>query len=279
MNNKIYPCLWFDRKAKAAAEFYCSVFNDAKITDESSLIVTLEANGQKFMCLNGGPQFTINPSISFYVIYETENKIDAAWKKLTEGGNVLMPYDKYDWSEKYGWVQDKFGVSWQLAMGKLKDVGQKFTPVLMFTGNQAGNAEKAIELYTSIFDNSSVVGIMRYEAGDPDAEGTIKHAQFKINNQLFMCMDSSLPHQFGFNEAVSQVVECDTQSQIDYYWEKLSAVPEAEQCGWLKDRFGVSWQIVPSVLKKLMSNPTRSERVVQAFMKMKKFNIAILENA
>ncbi len=190
-----------------------------------------------------------------------------------------MPYDKYEWSKKYGWLQDKFGVSWQLTLGKIEDVGQKFTPSLMFTGKQAGKAEKAIKYYTSVFGDSSVVAINRYTADDPDTEGTIKHAQFKINNQVFMCMDSSLPHQFGFNEAVSLVVECDTQNEIDYFWEKLSAVPEAEQCGWLKDQFGVSWQIVPSVLKKLMSDPARSERVVQAFMKMKKFDIEALENA
>ncbi len=279
MKKQIYPCLWFDGKAKEAAEFYCSVFNDTKITAENPMVVTFESAGQQFMCLNGGPHFTINPSISFYVIYEHENEIDAAWEKLSEGGQVLMPYDKYEWSKKYGWLQDKFGVSWQLAMGNIEEVGQKFTPTLMFTGNQAGKAEKAIDFYTSLFDNSSVGGILRYTKEDPDTEGTIKHAQFKLKNQLFMCMDSSLPHQFGFNEAVSLVVECDTQNEIDHFWEKLSAVPEAEQCGWLKDQFGVSWQIVPSVLKKLMSDPARSERVVQAFMKMKKFDIEALENA
>jgi predicted 3-demethylubiquinone-9 3-methyltransferase (glyoxalase superfamily) len=279
MKNQIYPCLWFDGKAKDAAEFYCTVFNDTKITSESPMVVTFEAAGQKFMCLNGGPHFTINPSISFYVVFENENEIDTAWKKLLEKGQVLMPYDKYDWSENYGWLQDKFGVNWQLSLGKKEDVGQKFTPVFMFTREQAGNAEKAIEFYTSVFDNSSVVGILRYTTDDPDTEGTIKHAQFKLGKNVFMAMDSSLDHKFSFNEAVSLVVECDTQEQIDYYWDKLSAVPEAEQCGWLKDQFGVSWQIVPSILEKLMSNPFRSQRVVDAFMKMKKFDIETLLNA
>ncbi len=279
MKKQIYPCFWFDGKAKEAAEFYCTVFNNTKITAENPLVVTFESAGQQFMCLNGGPYFTINPSISFYVVYENENEIDTTWNKLIDGGNILMPYDKYEWSSKYGWVQDKFGVSWQLALGKMEDVGQKFTPMLMFTGEQAGNAEKAIQHYSSIFDSFSVVGILRYTAEDPDTEGTIKHAQFKLNNQVFMCMDSSLSHNFGFNEAVSLVVECDTQEQIDYLWGKLSAVPEAEQCGWLKDQFGVSWQIVPSVLKKLMSDPSRSERVVQAVMKMKKLDIEALEKA
>ena len=279
MKNQMYPCIWFNGKAKEAAEFYCSVFGQSQITSENSLVVTFEASGQKFMCLNGGPQFTINPSISFYVICETESEIDRVWGKMAEGGKVLMELNKYPWSEKYGWIQDRFGVNWQLSLGKLEDVGQKFTPSLMFTGKQAGNAEKAIQFYTGIFENSSIVGIHRYTAEESDVEGTIKHAQFKLNRQVFMAMDSSFPHGFGFNEAISLVVMCETQDEIDYYWEKLSAVTEAEQCGWLKDSFGVSWQIVPTVLEKLMSDPARSKRVVDAFMQMKKFDIEKLMEA
>jgi predicted 3-demethylubiquinone-9 3-methyltransferase (glyoxalase superfamily) len=279
MKKQINPCLWFDGNAKEAAEFYCSAFKSSEIKSENQIVVSIEMAGQKFICINGGPIFKMNPSISFFAVCETENELDAAWSQLTDGGNVLMELGKYNWSDKYGWVQDKFGASWQLSLGKREDVGQKFTPFLMFTGRQAGNAKRAIDFYTSVFDNSSVTGILEYTAGEPDVEGTVKHAQFKLNNQVFMAMDSSLQHNFGFNEAVSLMVECDTQEQIDYLWEKLSAVPEAEQCGWLKDQFGVSWQIIPSVLEKLMNDPTRSERVVQAFMKMKKFDIEVLENA
>jgi predicted 3-demethylubiquinone-9 3-methyltransferase (glyoxalase superfamily) len=155
----------------------------------------------------------------------------------------------------------------------MKDVGQKFSPCLLFTNEQAGKAEQAIQFYTSVFDDSSVNGILKYTANDPDVEGTVKHAQFKLGNEVFMAMDSSLAHAFSFNEAVSFVVNCKTQEEIDYYWDKLSAVPEAEQCGWLKDQFGVSWQIVPSILGELMSDPSRSEKVVKAFMQMKKFDI------
>ncbi len=279
MKYPIYPCLWFDGKAKEAAEFYCSVFESTKITAESPIVVTFDSAGQKFMCLNGGPHFTINPSISFFVTCKTLREIDNTWKKLLDGGSVLMPIDKYEWSEKYGWLQDKFGVSWQLSLSKTEGVEQKFTPSLMFTGPQAGKAEKAIEFYTSVFENTSVTGILRYADKDPDVEGTVKHAQFKLNKQVFMAMDSSLPHSFGFNEGISLVVECETQDEIDYYWEKLSAVPEAEQCGWLKDQFGVSWQIIPDILEKLMNDPEKSERVIQAFMQMKKFDIETLVNA
>lgn len=279
MKNSIYPCLWFDGKAKKAAEFYCSVFSNTVITNENPLVVNFESAGQKFMLLNGGPYFKLNPSISFFVVCETFAEVEKTWESLLDGGSVLMLLDKYDWSEKYGWIQDKFGVNWQLSAGKLEDVGQKFTPSLMFTNAQAGKAEQAVQFYTSVFNNSSVRGILKYTASDPDVEGTVKHAQFSLGNQVFMAMDSSLAHQFSFNEAVSLVVDCDTQEEIDYYWGKLSAVPEAEQCGWLKDQFGVSWQIVPGILGQLMSDPCRSERVIQTFMKMKKFNIEKLLNA
>jgi predicted 3-demethylubiquinone-9 3-methyltransferase (glyoxalase superfamily) len=273
MKNTIYPCLWFDGKAKEAAEFYCTVFSDTVITSENPMVVIIKAAGQKFMFLNGGPHFTLNPSISFFVTFETTEGVDQAWEKLTQEGLVMMPLDKYDWSEKYGWIQDKFGVSWQLSAGKLESVGQKFTPSLMFTRHYAGKAEQAIQFYTSIFQDSSVIGILKYSAEDPDVTGTVKHSQFTLGKKVFMAMDSSAPHAFNFNEAISLVVDCETQEEIDYYWEKLSAVPEAEQCGWLKDQFGISWQIVPTILGKLMSDPSRSERVVNAFMQMKKFDI------
>jgi len=279
MKNPIYPCLWFDGNAKTAAEFYCSVFENTAISTENPLVVTFESAGQKFMLLNGGPHFKLNPSISFFVVFETIEEVDKTWEKLLNGGSVLMPLDKYEWSEKYGWVQDKFGVNWQLSAGKLEDVGQKFTPSLLFTNAMAGKAEQAVQFYTSVFANSSVRGILKYTADDQDIEGNVKHAQFSLGNQVFMAMDSSWPHEFSFNEAISLVVDCETQQEIDYYWGKLSAVPEAEQCGWLKDQFGVSWQIVPVILGELMSDLSRSERVINAFMQMKKFDIEKLKNA
>ena len=279
MQNSIFPCLWFNNNAKEAATFYTKAFIETTITSDTPMVVMLQSSGQQLMCLNGGPHFTVNSSISFYVVMDTEVEVIASWEQLCDNGKVLMPLDKYPWSERYGWVQDRFGVSWQLSMGKLEDVGQKITPSLMFTGNNKGKAEQAIEFYTSIFDNSSVVGIMRYEPGEPDVTGFIKHAQFKLNGHVFMAMDSSMAHQFNFNEALSLVVECDTQAEIDYFWNKLTEDGSESQCGWLKDQFGVSWQIVPTVLKKLMSDPEKAGRVMQAFMKMKKFDIETLMNA
>jgi predicted 3-demethylubiquinone-9 3-methyltransferase (glyoxalase superfamily) len=119
---------------------------------------------------------------------------------------------------------------------------------------------------------------MRYPPGQKD-EGLIMHAQFKLDGHVFMCMDSSMDHGVQFNESVSFVVECENQEQIDHFWTKLTEGGQESMCGWLKDRFGVSWQIVPKVLGQLMQDPERSGRVVQAFMKMKKFNIQQLMDA
>ncbi|MEE1944189.1 VOC family protein [Pedobacter sp. KR3-3] len=141
MKNQIYPCLWFDGQAQAAAKFYCAIFKDSKITADNQMVVTFELNGKRFMGLNGGPQFK-------------------------------------------------------------------------------------------------------------------------------------------FNEAVSFVIDCETQEEIDYYWQKLTADGGSEgQCGWLKDKFGVSWQVVPTILPKLLSDPAKAQNVLQAYMKMKKFDIEALQNA
>ena len=279
-SNIIYPCLWFDGKAREAADFYCSVFEDASVTSENQTVVVIETSGQKFMCLNGGPDFSINPSISFYVICNSEKEIETTHKALMDGGSELMPLGKYDWSEKYVWLQDKFGVNWQLSYGGMEKADQKVSIMLMFTGENAGKAEQAINLYTSVFGNiKDITSIARYTREDNDTVGTVKHEEFKLGHQAFMAIDSSYMHQFGFNEAVSIVVECETQEEIDYFWEKLTEGGEEVQCGWLKDKFGVSWQIVQTVLASLMNDPSRSERVVSAFLKMKKFDIEKLLKA
>lgn len=279
MNDSIYSCLWFNDDAKAAADFYCSVFENSEIILNSPLVVNFNLNGERFMGLNGGSTFKKNPSISFFVLYETLEETNKIWNKLLDGGTILMPIDKYPWSDRYGWVQDRFGTSWQLYLGKMKDVGQKFTPTLMFVKEQCGKAEAAIRFYTSIFKDSSVEGILKYSADDSDVEGYVKHAQFKLDNHVFMAMDSSAEHAFSFNEGISIIVACDTQEEIDYYWNKLLEGGEENQCGWLKDKFGVSWQIVPSILDKLISDPIKFERVMQAVMKMKKLDIQTMMDA
>jgi predicted 3-demethylubiquinone-9 3-methyltransferase (glyoxalase superfamily) len=159
-------------------------------------------------------------------------------------------------------------------------IAERITPSLMFVGPVCGKAEEAINFYVSVFPDSKIDGVFRYTAGqEPDKEGTVAHAGFTLNNQKFIAMDSAREHEFNFNEAISLVVTCVDQKEIDYYWEKLSAVPESEQCGWLKDKYGVSWQIVPIGMEEMLTSGDKEKmmRVTEAFLKMKKFDIAELE--
>ncbi|MFL5753667.1 MAG: VOC family protein [Bacteroidia bacterium] len=278
MQNQLYPCLWFDGQAKAAAEFYCSVFKNSKIKSENSMVVTFELGGKHFMGLNGGPNFKFTPAISFFVLLETLEETNAAWEKLIEGGKAMMPIDKYPWSERYGWVQDKFGLTWQISIVNNPGDKQKITPSLLFTGKQFGRAEEALQFYTSVFEDSSTARMVHYPAGDANA-GKVLYSEFKLGQYEMIAMDGPGEHQYTFNEAVSLVVSCDTQKEIDYYWNKLTEDGEESMCGWLKDKFGISWQIVPSSIGKLMSDPQRSQKVMQAILKMKKLDIGVLENA
>src|SRR3954471_24285829 len=119
MKNAIYPCLWFDGNAKAAALFYCSIFNHSKIIDDNPMVVRFEIEGKLIMGLNGGPMFKINPSISLFVNCENDEEIERLYSKLTEGGSAMMPLDEYPWSKKYAWVIDQFGMTWQLMLTEL----------------------------------------------------------------------------------------------------------------------------------------------------------------
>lgn len=278
MNNQFYPCLWFDGQAKAAADFYCSIFKNSKIATDSPLVVLFELNGNKFMGLNGGPNFKFTPAISLFVLCESIHETNDTWNKLIEGGKALMPIDKYPWSERYGWVQDRFGLTWQISIVNKEGDKQKITPSMLFTSSQFGKAEKAINFYTSVFDKSSIGTIYHYPKEDPNA-GKIMYSEFNLGRYDLIAMDGPGEHKYTFNEAVSFVVNCDTQEEIDYYWEKLTKDGQESMCGWLKDQFGVSWQIVPTIIGQLMSDKERGQRVMQAILQMRKLDIQKLINA
>lgn len=283
---KIVPHLWFDKEAIEAAEFYTLIFQDSKITHKSRIydtpsgdcdIVGFAILGYNFMAISAGPLFKINPSISFHVKCKTVEEVDAVWEKLSAGGTVLMELGEYPFSKRYGWVQDKCGLSWQVIHTQ-GDFKQRITPVLLFTKDVCGKTEEAISFYSSVFPNAKSQVFARYAKGEePDKEGTVKYAQFVLEGQEFGAMDSAHKHNFSFNEAISFMVNCKDQEEIDYFWNKMSAVPQAQQCGWVKDKYGVSWQILPENMDELMSkNP---EKTTPAMLKMKKIIISDLEKA
>lgn len=297
---KITPHLWFDKEAKEAVSFYTSIFPDSKITHTSTLhgtpsptgdcdILSFELAGQPFMAISAGPDFKFNPSISFFLNFDpsrdekAREKLDAIWEKLSQGGMALMPLQEYPFSKHYGWMQDKYGISWQLILTDPKGDERPFiVPSLMFVGEVCGKAEEATDFYMSVFKNSKRGAAARYPKGmEPDKEDSMMFTDFQMNDQWFAAMDSAHKHDFQFNEAVSFLIPCEDQNEIDYFWEKLSAVPEAEQCGWLKDRYGVSWQVSPTAIGEMMKNgtPEQVERLTQAFLSMKKYDIAKLKEA
>jgi predicted 3-demethylubiquinone-9 3-methyltransferase (glyoxalase superfamily) len=277
MLQSIGTCLWFDGKAKEAALYYKEIFGDVEIISENPMAVVYQIFGRRFMNLNGGPGFNINPSISFFLSMENEAQTQSLWEKLTVDGKILMPLNKYPWSDKYGWCADKYGVNWQLMLGHKSK--SKLMPNMLFTGQQNGKANEAIHFYTNLFKGATVINIDTYKKGEPDTEGNIKYAQFELNELSFGAMDSSAPHQFSFNEAVSFIITVDTQEEIDYYWNYLIQNGAPGKCGWLKDKFGISWQVVPTCLGKFMTNPATAPKAAYAFLQMSKFIIADLEKA
>ncbi len=295
MKHPIIPCLWFSNQAEEAVKLYISLFTSSTVNAVSHfgkegfeihgqpegtvLTMAFSLNGQDFTALNGGPLFSFNPSVSFYVVCETETEVDFLWENLLKDGSIMMPLDCYEWSSKYGWLSDQFGVSWQISLDKPENTGQQISPALMFKGRQHALAEEAVHFYTSVFEGSEIKGILRYKAGEGETEGTVRHAQFSLQNQTFMIMGNSMEHNFNFNEALSFQVLCDTQDEIDYYWDKFSEGGSEGQCGWINDKYGLSWQVVPAILGELMSNPEKAGKVMQAFMPMKKLEISRLLDA
>jgi predicted 3-demethylubiquinone-9 3-methyltransferase (glyoxalase superfamily) len=274
----IFPCLWFDGQAKEAAEFYCAAFRNSFIIADTPMVVNFELNGLKIMGLNGGPMFTINPSISLFVNCDTEEEANRIWNLLIEGGSATIPIDQYPWSKRYGWLTDRFGMTWQISWYGDERNTFRIVPAMLFTGYQFGKASEAIRHYSSIFDDSSTAMMVVYPEGDPNS-GKAMYSEFILNQSLIIAMDGPGEHGYTFNEGVSFVVECETQEEIDFLWTNLTEGGEESMCGWLKDKFGVSWQIVPAELAQIMTNSEKAPLAFKAFSSMRKLDIGAIKRA
>lgn len=297
--HKITPHLWFDKEAKEAAELYTALIPNSKIKQVQTLrdtpsgdcdMVSFELSGQPFMAISSGPLFKFNPSVSFHLRCATKDEVDATFARLSEGGKVLMPLGSYPFSNRYGWLEDKYGLSWQVILVSAREMAQRIVPALMFVGRVCGKTEEALNFYAEVFQDAPIDArastntnvVARYGRGEePDREGTVRYASFMLLGQEFGAMDSARDHKFAFNEAISFMVPCDTQREIDYFWERLSADPTAGQCGWLKDKYGLSWQITPTILNQMLVGADKggTTRVTQAFLRMKKFDIEAIRRA
>ena len=284
---KIIPFLMFESGAAEAMRFYTSIFKNSNIIGGDDAAIkppggSFEIDGFRINTFDGGPHFKFSPAISFFHICDSEAEIDELWAAIAEEGKVMMPLDKYDWSEKYGFIEDKFGVCWQLSLGKVSDVGQRTTPSLLFVGDHVGSGEEAVKFYASLFDDSKIDGILLYGDDEPPNEpGTVKHSQFALEGEKFMLMEGGGEHKFNFTEAISLMILCEDQAEVDEFWDKFTAEGEESQCGWVKDKFGVSWQVTPKILLELVSDPDpeKADKAVQAMLKMHKIDIQALKDA
>ncbi|WP_309128776.1 VOC family protein [Microbacterium sp.] len=297
MSQKIVPNLWFDRNAEEAGEFYASALPrttsevtaryPAEVPDWQAdfagapLVVDIVVDGTRMSLINAGPEFRPNPSISFLLnfdplVFDGEEgaraALDDTWAALSSDGSALMPLGEYPFSPKYGWVQDRYGVSWQLMLTDPAGEPRPFViPQIMFAGAVQGKAREAAEFYTSTFEDAALGTVVDYPQATGIAEaGNVMFGEFRVGDQWFAMMDSNVEHDFAFSCGVSLEVRCRDQAEIDRLWDALSAVPEAEQCGWLADRYGVSWQIVPQQMGELMARPGAYENM----LRMKKLVIA-----
>jgi predicted 3-demethylubiquinone-9 3-methyltransferase (glyoxalase superfamily) len=292
----IVPCIWLDDQAEQAAGFYARAFPAGRVIAASRypahvdnpggrprgsvLAVEFEISGQRFTALNGGPLFVLNPSISFFVHFDSPGDVDPLVAALADGGEALMPLDRYPWSERYGWIRDRFGVSWQVMAGRRSPQGATISPCLMFSGAVSGRAEEAMRFYSGLFPAGKVDSVERYDEGEGPIE-LVKHGRFSLAGQELVAMDSHVDHGFGFNEALSLQVICADQPELDRYWDALAVGGRHGPCGWLKDRFGLSWQVVPREIARWLTVPDEAanERMLAALWKMQKIDIATLRRA
>lgn len=302
---KIIPFLWFNKAAEDAARLYTSVIPNSSIQGISrygnegfdihhmpqgtAMSVNFTLHGIFFTALNGGPEFSPNPSISFHVKCKTIDEVDEIWQKLSPGGKMLMELGEYPFSKRYGWLEDRYGFSWQIIYSDAQFT-QAITPALMYTGVNAGHAEEAMDRYVKTFNQnpkksvkSAITTISRYGKGmEPDTEDSVSYGSFTLEGMEFVVMDSAHEHKFFFNEAVSLAISCNDQKEVDHFWTSLIADGGREsQCGWLTDKFGVSWQVIPDRLGELLSDSdkTKAGRVMNAMLQMRKIDISKLESA
>lgn len=301
----IAPSIWCNNNAEELASFYTSAFSDTKIHATTHypheglldfqqhlagkvLTIDLEILGTHFIAINAGPEFSLNPALSFMVLFsvhtssDPQAELETLWEHLTADGTALMPLADYPFSPLYGWVEDKFGVTWQLMLESEEETDtpheerSRIIPNLMFGKDVVNRAEEAMQYYTSVFPDSRIVDVARHEEPTgPAHTGSLMYADATLSGQWMAFMDSAMEQDFTFTEGVSLLIECETQQEIDHYWSALSHVPEAEQCGWCKDQFGVSWQIAPRNVDSLMDKPA----AYSAMMGMKKIDIAALHEA
>lgn len=298
MAQKIVPNIWSVGNATEMGEFYARTFpNTTAVTAThyptegllefqqllagEPLTVLVTIGDYEIVLINAGDDFAPNASISFMVNFDplffqgdealARAALDRVWGELSDGGDVMMPLGEYPFSAHYGFIADRYGVTWQLMLTDPAGEPRPFIiPTFLFNGAMQNRAGDAIGRWLGAFDDARLGTRVDYpEATGPASAGAVMFADFQLCGQWFAAMDSGVEMDQPFTCGVSHAVMCADQAEIDRYWEALSRVPEAEQCGWCADEFGVSWQVVPHNIDELTNQPGG----FAAMMPMKKLEI------
>lgn len=282
---RIVPNVWCQGNAAEVGGFYARIFPEASSETTAyypseglpdfqrefagrELVVDVSIRGFRIRLINAGNEFRPTPALSFLVNIDPANyggqvetargEVDRMWAELSDGGTVRMELGQYPYSPYYGWIEDRYGVNWQFMLTDSAAEERLFVlPDLLFTGSEP-RARAAIDFYTGLIQDSAIGNVFPH----PEQPGALAFADFTLAGQVFAAMDGGADHEFDFTPGLSLEISCDDQAEIDRLWEALSAVPEAEQCGWCVDRFGVNWQVVPANLGDLMERPGAYERML-----------------
>lgn len=281
--SNITPFLWFEKDMNSALSLYEKVFDleieGLKEKDELNQLVSFDFAGITFTVISGGPSAQFTPASSFILVQTSAEMIRRQFTALAEGGKILMALDHYPFSPLYGWVQDQSGLSWQFMLDVDAETNISVEPSLLFSSTACGKAEEALSYYAAVFPNSTVDIIHPYQPGESASPlAKINYGHVNLDGFSLSAMDDGTWGGFVFSDALSLVVGCRNQAEIDYYWERLSADPSGGQCGWTKDKYGLTWQVVPATIGALLYGGTEAEnqRVSAAMLGMKKLDIAAL---
>lgn len=284
----IIPHLWYDTEAKEAVAFYVDLFGGKldwtyTITDTpsgDSDLIQFQLGDMTLAAISAGPYFKLNESMSLMVNVASKDEVTRLYQALSEGGRVLMPLGEYPFSPYYVWLEDRFGLSWQLSYAPDLDNSYQFDICLLFSQDQVGLAQPMLDYYKDKLPQASVGQLSYYGEGEAAVEAAkLNYAELLVAGQKMIVMDHGYGGEASFNEAFSLMVYVDSQDELNFYYDLLSAVPEAEMCGWVKDQFGISWQIVPRILMEAYdtASPEQIKAVNAAVMTMKRLDFATIQ--
>ncbi|CQR25250.1 glyoxalase/bleomycin resistance protein/dioxygenase superfamily protein [Streptococcus varani] len=280
----IIPHLWFDREALEAAQLYTSPFPDSHmdwthdLTDTPSgdaVLVQFQLANLTLAAISAGPYFKLNESTSLMVHFQNKDELDRIFETLSEAGRVLMPLGEYPFNSYYVWLEDQFGLSWQFFYSPENSRAVQLEICLLFSQEQVGQVRSFLEKAQALFPNSQIGTVNHYQENEKqEAKAQINYGELLLNQQRLVVMENGFGGENSFNEAFSLMVYTDSQEETQRLYQQLSHVPESEQCGWVKDEFGISWQIVPRPLMDAYQILSKEEMkpVHDAILTMKRLN-------